>query len=318
MYMLKYTLKRIAAMLVTFAIIMTICFVLVKLLPQPEAVAFGKDRALIERRREMLGYGKPIMQQLGIYTQRIVNHWDWGVGENFKTGQDVAKVFAEKLPASMLLNFYSFIFSVPLGILFGIYAALRKNRWQDHFMSTAVMISSSVPSFVYAFLVQYFLCFKLGWFPFLMKPGRDWFSWDMFVSVVPAVLSLSFGFIAGLTRSTRAELTEVLTNDYMLLARTKGMTKRQATVRHALRNAMVPIFPGIVADFLYMFSGSIIIENIFGVPGVGNLYIQSVQSLDYNFFMMLSAFYTMLGLVVGIVVDLSYGLIDPRIRMGAK
>lgn len=318
MYMFKYTLKRILLMLVTFAIIMTICYVLVKLLPQPDTTAFGKDAALLERRRELQGYGLPIMQQYGRFLKRIFVYGDWGVGETLRTGQDVLGVFLEKLPATMLVNFYSFLFSVPLGIMFGIYAALKKNKWQDHFISTAVMITNSVPSYVYAFLIQYFLCFRWSIFPFLMKPGTDYFSWDMFVSTVPPVLALSLGFIAGLTRNTRAELTEVLTMDYMLLARTKGMTRRQATVRHALRNAMVPILPGIIAAFLSMFSGSIIIEKIFGVPGVGGLYLESVQSLDYNFFMLLSAFYTFFGLSVGIIVDLSYGFIDPRIRMGAR
>lgn len=318
MYMFKYTLKRILLMLVTFAIIMTICYVLVKLLPQPDVVGFGQDRALIERRRELQGYGLPIGQQYIRFLNRVIIHGDWGVGETLRRGQDVLGIFIEKLPATMLVNTYSFFLSVPLGILFGIYAALKKNKWQDHFISTSVMISNSVPSYVYAFLVQYFLCFKWGWFPFHMKAGTDYFSWDMFVSTIPAVLALSFSFIAGLTRSTRAELTEVLTMDYMLLARTKGMTRRQATVRHALRNAMVPILPGIIAAFLAMFSGSIIIEKIFGVPGVGGLYLESVQSLDYNFFMLLSAFYTFFGLMIAIVVDLSYGFIDPRIRMGAR
>lgn len=318
MYMFKYTMKRIVLMLVVFAIICTMCFVLIKLLPQPDVTAFGKDASILERRRELQGYGLPIMQQYKMFLNRVIRHGDWGVGETLRTGQDVFEIFKEKLPATAIVNLYSFIFYVPLGIMFGIYAALKKNKWQDHFISTAVMITNSVPSYVYGFLIQYFMSYKWGWFPFLMKSGTDWFSWPMFVSVVPAVLAMSLGPIAGLTRSTRAELTEVLTMDYMLLARTKGMTRSQATVRHALRNAMVPIFPGIIASFLAMFSGSIIIEKIFGVPGVGGLFLESVQSLDYNFFMLLTAFYTFIGLAVGIVVDLSYGFIDPRIRMGAK
>ena len=136
--------------------------------------------------------------------------------------------------------------------------------------------------------------------------------------MLPAVLSLSFGTIAGLTRYTRAELTEVLTSEFLLLARTKGLTKRQAIMRHALRNAMVPIFPMIIGEFVGILSGSLIIEEIFGIPGVGALYINSINGLDYNFFMLLSAFYTLIGLVAGIVVDISYGFIDPRIRMGAR
>ncbi len=316
--MWKYVLKRIALMLLTFFIIMTICFTLVKLLPVQEAVQFGKDANLIARRRELLGYGKPIIVQYAIFLERVIFHWDWGVGETLKTGQEVTAVFAAKLPATVIVNFWSMIFSVPIGLLLGIYAAQRKNRWQDHVISTGVMVFVSVPSYVYAFLVQYILCFKLGWFPFLMKEGTDYFSWAMFVSIVPAVLSLSFGSVASLTRYTRAELTEVLTSEFMLLARTKGLTKAQATYRHALRNSMVPILPMIIGMFIDILAGSIVIEGIFGVPGVGSLYMNSIAVRDYNFFMMLSAFYTLIGLTAGIMVDISYGLIDPRIRMGAK
>jgi oligopeptide transport system permease protein len=180
------------------------------------------------------------------------------------------------------------------------------------------MILVSVPSYVYAFLIQYFLCYKMKLFPLVMKAGTDYFSKEMFLSMLPAVLSLSLSSIAGYARFTRAELTEVLTSEYLLLARTKGLTRAQTTVRHALRNAMVPIFPSIISEVIAVLGGSLIIESIFVVPGVGALYVDSITRLDYNFFLLLSGFYTIIGLVAGIVVDLSYGFIDPRIRMGSK
>ena len=316
----KYILKRILLMLMVFLIIISICFVLVKLLPNKPAEQFGKDMALIEMRREALGYNKPILEQYVIFLQKSLLGFDWGVSESLYVGQDVWGKFVEKMPATVAVNLYTMIFAVPLGLMFGIYAALKKNRWQDHFISTAVVVFVSVPSYVYAFLVQYFLCFKLKWFPFQVKSGSDFFSWDMFVSMVPAIISLGFGTVAGLTRYTRAELTEVLTSDYLLLARTKGLSRAQTVVRHALRNAMVPIFPMILGEFVGIMSGSIIIEQIFGIPGVGPLYVSSITAAtpDYNFFMLLSAFYTLIGLLSGIIVDISYGLIDPRIRMGSK
>ena len=213
---------------------------------------------------------------------------------------------------------YSSLLAVPLGLSLGALAALKKNRWQDHVVSTGVMIFISVPSYVVAFLVQYLLCFKLDWFPLTMAAGYDYFSWETFRSMLPAVFSLSFGSIAGYCRFTRAELTEVLTGEYLLLARTKGLTRSQAVFRHALRNAMVPILPMIIGEFIAVMSGSLIIEQIFAIPGVGRLYLNSIISLDYDFFMLLSAFYTFIGLLAGIVIDISYGFIDPRIRMGAK
>ncbi|MCR5742413.1 MAG: ABC transporter permease [Lachnospiraceae bacterium] len=316
--MVKYVIKRIALMFFVFFVILTMCFVLVKLLPQTNAVQFGKDANLILQRREALGYNKPILVQYAIFLKRSLLQHDWGVSEALYLGQDVWKVFVSKIPATLMVNIYSMLLSVPLGLLFGIYAALKKNKWQDHVISTMVMVFISVPSYVYALLVQYLLCFKLKIFPLQMKSGTDYFSWAMFISVVPAVLSLAFGTIAGLTRYTRAELSEVLTSDFMLLARTKGLTRGQATIRHALRNSMVPIFPMILGEFVSILSGSLIIEKIFGVPGVGQLYLNSITALDYNFYMLLTAFYTLIGLVSGIVVDISYGFIDPRIRMGER
>ncbi len=318
--MVKYVFKRIALMLMVFLIIISLCFVLVKLLPNKPAEQYGKDMALIEMRREALGYNKPLIEQYGIFLRKTLLGGDWGVSEVLYLGRNVWDVFIEKMPATVAVNLYTMIFAVPIGLVLGIYAALRKNRWQDHFISTAVMVFVSVPSYVYAFLVQYFLCFKLQWFPFLINSGTNYFSWPMFVSMVPAVLSLGFGTIAGLARYTRAELTEVLTSDYLLLARTKGLSRGETTVRHALRNAMVPIFPMILGEFIGIIGGSLIIEQIFGIPGVGPLYVSSITAAtpDYNFFMLLSAFYTLVTLASGIVVDLSYGFIDPRIRMGSK
>ncbi len=318
--MVKYVCKRVLLLLMVFFVIISICFVLIKLLPNKPAEQFGKDMALIEMRREALGYNKPLIEQYWIFIQKSLIGGDWGISETLYLGQDVWDKFMEKMPATMLVNSYAMLFSVPLGLLFGIYAALRKNKWQDHFISTAVMIFVSVPSYVYAFLVQYLLCFKLKWFPFQMAAGFDYFSWETFHSLIPAILSLGFGTVAGLTRYTRAELTEVLTSDYLLLARTKGLSRAQTTVRHALRNSMVPIFPMILGEFIGIIGGSLIIEQIFGIPGVGALYIDSITAAtpDYNFFMLLSAFYTLVGLVSGILVDLSYGFIDPRIRMGSK
>ena len=316
--MLKYILKRLALLVFVFFVILTMCFFLVKLLPNEPLDQFGKDYEAILKKRELMGYDKPIIEQFFIFLRRLFFYGDWGYSEKMYPAQPVWDVFLTKLPSTMYVNVLAMLFSVPLGLACGIFAALKKNKWQDHVINVVVMLFISVPSYVYAFLVQYFLCYKLGWFPFGIKSGSDYLSWSMLVSAMPAVLSLSFGTVAGLTRYTRAELTEVLTSDFMLLARTKGLTKAQATTRHALRNAMVPIFPSILGQFIGIIGGSLIIENIFQVPGVGAMYVASITSLDYNMFMLLNCFYTFIGLLSGIVIDLSYGFIDPRIRMGER
>ena len=318
--MFKYVIKRLLLMIMTFFIITTICFVLIKLLPLPAIKEMGRDVNLILARREAMGYNKPIMVQYFLFWKNILLYGDFGLGEQMYAGQEISTIMLQKIPYTVVVNLYSIIIAIPLGIIFGIYAALKKNKWQDHFISTAVMLFISVPSFVYAFLVQYFLCFRTGWFSLTVasRETTPFISFEMFSSMFPAVVSLGFGTVAAITRFTRAELAEVLTGEYLLLARTKGLTRRQAITRHAMRNAMVPILPIILGEFIGILSGSLIIEKIFSIPGIGSLYLTSIGLRDYNFFMALTMFYTLIGLVGGLVVDLSYGFIDPRIKMGER
>jgi len=316
----KYVVKRILLMIMTFFIITTMCFILIKLLPLPAVKEQGRDVELILARREAMGYNKPILVQYMLFWKHILFYGDFGLGEQLYSGQEVSKIVLQKIPYTVIVNLYSIIVAVPIGIALGIFAALKKNKWQDHVISTVVMLLISVPSYVYAFVVQYFLCFKTGWFSLTVasQDQASFFSWTMFRSMMPTVISLAFGTIASLTRFTRAELAEVLTGEYLLLARTKGLTRRQAVVRHAMRNAMVPILPMILGEFIGILYGSLVIEKIFSVPGIGNLYVNSIYVRDYNFFMALTMFYTLIGLVGGLVTDLSYGFIDPRIKMGER
>lgn len=348
MYLFKYVMKRLGLMLLTFVVIMVVCFVLIKMLPIVVNAGFGEDANITYLQLAARGYicnlrdqngnvvtaatitadtiiqkfdTVPVMTQLVTYLNRLFTQGDFGVGVNIQVNRKVWDVFLEKLPPTILINVYSTLIGVPIGLGLGILAALKKNKWQDQLINVAVILLISLPSIVMGLIIQSVFCFRLGWFPITMeslKPGGGYFTWDMFRSMLPAVFSLSLGSIAGYARFTRAELCEVLTNEYMLLARTKGLTRAQATRRHAMRNAMVPIFPSILSEFIAVLSGSLIIESMFSIPGVGGLYLDSITYLDYDFFIFLSGFYTLVGLVAGIVVDVSYGIIDPRIRMGAK
>ena len=321
MRMTKYVIKRILLMLFVLFVITTICFMLIRMLPR-ELPLDVNQAEVIKQRWEALGYNKPLIEQYGIYLYNIFTEGDFGTSWYIQFRQPALDVLTGRLLPTVMVNLYSLIFSIPLGILLGIYAAVKKNKWQDSLISTSVMIFVSVPSYVYAFLVQYFLYFKLGWLPLqvysLAEAGGSWFTPKMFYSMIAPILALSFGTIAGLVRFTRAELTETLTSDYMLLARTKGLTRAQATSRHALKNAMVPILPTIISSFVGILGGSFIIEQIFSIPGVGQLYIKSINLFDYDVFMVDCVFYTFIGLLAGILVDISYGFIDPRIRMGEK
>ena len=335
MYMFKYVSKRLGLMVFTFLIIFTMSFVLIKLLPIPVNIGAGQDPDIIygilegrgwitnvqKGENNLYTYDRvPILKQLGIYIRRIVLEGDFGVATTYGEyiNKPVWEVFVNHLPPTILINIYSTIFGVPIGLGLGIFAALKKNKWQDQLINIVIILLISTPSIVLGLLIQYLFCFKLQWFPLLMSTSNDYFTWEVFHSMLPAVFALSLGSIAGYARYTRAELSEVLTNEFMLLARTKGLTKGQAIARHAMRNSMVVIFPSILGEFIGVLSGSLIIESMFGINGVGGLYLNSILFQDYDFFMLLSAFYTLVGLAAGIVIDISYGIIDPRIRMGAK
>ena len=317
----KYVVKRVVLMFFTLFVVMTICFMLIRILPR-ELPTDKVQQAAIESRWEALGYNEPLLTQYAIYLKNIVTKFDFGTSWAISFRDPALQVLTGRLLPTVLVNLYSLLLSIPLGIVLGVLAAIKKNKWQDSLISTLVILFVSIPSYVYAFLVQYVLYFKLGWLPLqvysLADAGGSWLTWKMFHSMIAPMLALSFGEIAGLCRYTRAELTETLTSDYMLLARAKGLTKAQATSRHALKNAMVPILPMIISSFIGILGGSMIIEQIFSVPGVGQLYIRSINLLDYDVFMMDCVFYTFVSLLAGIVVDLSYGFIDPRIRMGEK
>ena len=315
--LLLYIAKRIGLLLLTFLVIATVCFVLIKLLPLPAIKEQGRDAQLILQRREALGYGKPIYVQYFLYWKHVFRG-DLGLGEQMYVGQEVTAIILDKIPYTVAVNLYAILLAIPLGLGLGIFAALRKNKWPDHLISTLVVLFISVPSYVYAFLVQYLLCYKTGLFPLTAASRQEvaLLSLPMLRSMVPAVLSLAFGTIAALTRFTRAELADAMTGEYMLLARTKGLSRFQLISRHALRNAMVPILPMILGEFVGILGGSLIIEGIFAIPGVGSLYTTAISVRDYNFFMALTFFYTLIGLMSSLMVDISYSLADPRIQMG--
>ena len=213
--MFKYVLKRLGLLLMTFAVIMLMCFVLIKLLPIVVTVQQGQDANIIYSQLEARGYIRnvvydeatkmysfdtvPVMVQLGYYLKRIFVEGDFGIGVSMAEyrNQPVWDVFTEKLPPTVLINIYSSVIGVPIGLGLGIFAALKKNKWQDQVISVFVILLISLPSIVLGLVIQYVFCFKLGWFPLTMKSGYDYFSWEMFRSMLPAVLSLCLGSIAG-------------------------------------------------------------------------------------------------------------------------
>ena len=344
--MLKYSLKRILLAFITAFIILTLTFFLVKSIKTPGVISPDEHVRLAfyweqvdlgyvvhynephPELGELLGqfpkenakdffYRKPIWDQYIAWLRGIFKG-DWGLSTVIEPKASAFHIIMERLPVSFSVNIISVFISVPLGILLGIFAGLKKNTWIDHTISTFVMIFISIPSFVVIIFLVYFLAFH-GNLPTVWPTDDADLSTKIAAYVIP-VMALSFGSVCGYTRFVRAELCEVMSSEYLLLARTKGLTKNQAITRHALRNAFVPILPSILAEFIGVFSGSMILESIYDIPGIGNLYIKALNQSapDYNVLLVDMAVFTIVGLLAGIVLDLSYGFIDPRIRMGEK
>lgn len=345
--MWKYVLKRICLALITAFIILSLTYILMKMLPfqmpigtKEQVYAYFMEQVhqglVIDSSKELEGYGDllwsftdglnkkhyfyqtPVLTQYFGWIKGIVTEWNWGTSTYIRRNAGAMTIIGEKLPTTISINIFSVIFSVPLGIILGIVAALKKNSKIDHTISTGIMVFISIPSYILITLLMLFLCYNTGWLPtqWVDNPDATW-QQKALGYVIP-VICLSFGSICGYARFTRAELCEVMESEYLLLARTKGLTKRQAILRHALRNAMVPIVPSILAEFLGLLGGSMILENLYGIPGIGGLFMDALNLKDYNVLLVDMAVFTTLGLLAGVLLDLSYGFIDPRIRMGAK
>ncbi len=261
----------------------------------------------------------PLANQYFNWVKNIVTRWDWGLSTRVQPNIPVFDLLKAKIPTTLRLNLVSLFFYIPIGFGLGIVAALWKDSWLDNTISFFVMVFISVPSFVIMTLLVMYLGFQWEVLP-TQWPASDQVGSIVWKAYIIPTLGLSFGAIAGLTRFTRAELTEVLTSEFLLLARTKGLKRSQAVVRHAMRNSMVPLVPTIIFSFVGLLSGSVIVEQIYGIPGTGRLFISALTpgSLDYNMLLASTAFYTTIGLFAVLLVDLSYGLVDPRIRMGAR
>ena len=318
--MLKYTLKRIVLILFTLFIILTIAYFLMQLTTSfEERVKFYQMSDPKMSYEEAVIYGKkagwddPILIKYFNWIKGVIKG-NWGVSVVYEVGQNPWTILTRFIPFTISINIWPLLIATPLGFLFGIIAALRKNKPTDYIISLLVMIYISVPSFVFVTLLM-INATNMG-LPIQFR-AADQANWkDYIIPVIP----LSVGPIASLTRITRAELTEVLTSEYLLLARTKGLNRFQATIRHALRNSLLPLVPSIIGSFVGIMFGSLVIEQIYGIKGVGGILLTAISETqpDHDLAMAALSFYTIIDLVTILIVDLAYGVVDPRIRMGAR
>ena len=313
--MFRYVLKRIAAMFVTLCIILTIAFLVIRLMPgsiYDDINNLSPDMlAVLEGKYHL---NEPLLTQYGYFLRDIIVYGDWGTSVSVAPKTPVWEVLTARIPITMSLNLISLAISLPIGMMAGIFAAIFKNTKVDYVISFLVVLFISVPSFIFATVLQYFLAYRLGWFPIIYQPTGD--AATKYASMVLPVLALSFGPIARVTRYLRGELIENLNSDYMLLARTKGLNSFQATVRHSMRNSFVPLANIIIPMFTNILTGSLVVEQIFSIAGVGGLLVKSINASDHTLTIAILIFYSFVSLLTILIVDLSYGIIDPRVRMG--
>ena len=315
--MLRYVIERLVAMLVTLAIIVTIGFMVIRLMPgnmfegNPDMTA--EQQAALEAKYHL---DKPLPVQYGYFLRDAFTKGDWGTSLKLYPNVPVWDIMKTRIPISMYINILSLLISLPVGIILGIVAAINKNTWVDYLVSFLVVICISVPSFVFATLMQYFLAFKLGSFPIIYDATSTGFQ--QLHSLALPIFALALGPIARVTRYLRAELAETINSDFMLLAKTKGLTEAQSTINHGIRNSLLPLMNIIVPMFTGIMGGSLVIETIFAIPGMGGMMVNSINAPDYEVTLAVLIFYSIISLLTILIVDLSYGVVDPRVRMGGK
>lgn len=313
--MVKYIIGRIGAMLLTLFLIMTLSFLVIRLMPMS---IFENPEVSPEVQKKLeaeMHLDKPMIVQYFYFVEGILTEGDFGTSVQIRPGMDVFEVLVKRIPPTVLLNVLSLVISIPIGVVVGTIAALKKNKPTDTVLSFLIIIFISVPSFVFASLLQYTLTFKYPLFPTLYEATAVTLP-VMLHSLALPIIALALGPIATVARYLRGELIETLSSEYLLLARTKGLTRAQATVRHAFRNSCVPIANTVIPMITGIMGGSLVIEKMFAVPGMGGQLIDSILAGDHFLTVALLMFYSAVSLVTILIVDISYGIIDPRIKIG--
>lgn len=261
----------------------------------------------------------PIIIQYGEWLSNVLTEFNWGTSTRIRVNVPVTEILNNTFQYTIGINLIVLLLQIPFGLVIGAVAAIKKDKLFDNITSIVIMVFISLPSFVVIMLLMKWFGSDLSWLPYQWPPADSALDQRILGYVIP-VSSLALGGIAGLSRRVRAELAEGLTQDFVLLARTKGLSKRQAIFRHALRLSLTPILPGIIFSFVGLLGGAGITERVYRIPGAGELFISATigGAPDYNIIMYDTAFFGFIGLFTAILIDMSYGLIDPRIKMGAS
>ncbi|MGY0692193.1 ABC transporter permease [Virgibacillus sp. FSP13] len=304
--MSRYILKRLGYTLITFFIIMTITFMSMKLLPGTPFQNQDKMTAeQLELVKEHYNLNEPVIVQYGYYIWNFL-HGDLGLSFQFKN-RGVSEILLNKMGPSLTLGIEALVVGALLGLVLGIIAALRHNTFWDFGSTVIAVLGISIPSFVFAGFLQYIFGVELSWLPVAY-----WEGWQY--HIMPA-LSLSFAVIATMARYIRMEMLDVMGQDYIKTAKSKGLLDRTIIYKHALRNALIPVITIIGPLVISILTGSLVIEKIFAIPGIGEQFVLSITTNDYPMIMGVTLLYAAMFIFIVFVVDILYVIIDPRIKL---
>lgn len=309
--MLRYIGRRILISAVTLFIILAVLFVMVKCLP---GTPFN-DEKLSEGQRAIImakyGLDQPILTQFVTYIKNMISG-DFGISYALYKDLPVSLLVSNAAKISFLLGLAAVILGSIIGIILGVVAALHQNHFWDTFATVISVLGVSIPSFVFALLLLILLGVNLHWVPPIYN------SEDPMISSIVPVIALSLSVIANVARFTRTEMISVLHSDYIQLVKAKGINQSRVIRKHCLRNSLIPVITILGPILVNLMTGTMVVEQVCGIPGLGKLLINSIRANDYNIILACSFLYSAMYIVMMLVIDVSYGVIDPRIRLGRE
>lgn len=306
--MLKYIFKRLAIAVLTLIVIVFILYLMLQLMP---GTPFNDEKltpsqlAIIKAK---YGLDKPFIVQFFNYLKMMLQG-DFGVSYSIQKNMPVAQILGARLGVSVRIGLQAVAVGLFFGLILGIVAALRKNTWVDTLASLLSVVGVSIPSFVFALFFILLFAKKLNILPVLYNVREP------FVSSIMPTIALSVFTIANIARFTRSEMAEVLGSEYMQLAKSKGLNRWHLIFFHALRNTLIQVITVLAPLIVGLMTGSLVVEKMFSIPGIGQLLTMGIQVNDYNVIMACAFVYSVMYIVIMLIVDLLYGVIDPRIRL---
>ncbi len=319
--MTTYIIRRLIIALIILIIVSLIVFFAIRLLPGDPLIIFlgqqatqgGISQAELEHLRELYGLNDPIMVQYG--------NWFWGIlhgdlGTSLYYHEDVGVLMGDRFPLTLHLGALAFIINIVVGVLMGVAAAIRRGTWIDSVTTTLANIGVCIPVFWLAILMIYLFGLKLSWLPIAgyTSPFKDF--WLNTQQIVMPVFCMAITMMATTARLSRSSMLEVTRQDYIRTAWSKGLRERNIIMRHALKNGLIPVITLLGIGLGMVFAGSVFVETIFAIPGVGRLLVTSIFAQDYVVIQSGTLVIATIIILSNLLVDISYGWLDPRIRYG--